>query len=48
MDTDSLRFKDQDSGEYEAAGVSPGFETWKAIMASSSTNGLMLAPYKIL
>ena len=46
MDTDSLRFKDQDSGEYEAAGVGPGFETWKAIMAGSSTNGLMLSPYK--
>jgi hypothetical protein len=36
MDTDSLRFKDQDSGEYEAAGVGPGFETWKAIIAGVS------------
>jgi hypothetical protein len=48
MDTADLRFRDQDSGEHEVDGDGPGFETWKAIMAGSSTNGLMLAPRRIL
>jgi len=48
MDTDCLQFEDQNSGEYKVTRADPGFETWKAIMAGSSTNGLMLAPYKIL
>lgn len=48
MDTTGLRFRDQDSGEHEVDGDGPGFETWKAIMAGSSTNGLMLGGMAIL
>jgi hypothetical protein len=41
MDTKFLRFNDHDSGKYQAAKAGPGFKTWKAVMAGSSTNYLM-------
>jgi hypothetical protein len=48
MDTDCLYFKDQDSGEHEADGDGTDFESWKAIMAGSSTNDLMRERWAIL
>ncbi|KAH8795371.1 heterokaryon incompatibility protein-domain-containing protein [Hyaloscypha finlandica] len=47
MDTDCLQFEDQNSGEYKVTRADPGFETWKAIMAGSSTNDLMRSIVRI-
>jgi hypothetical protein len=49
MDTDCLHFEDQNQnlGEYKVTRANPGFETWKAIMAGSSTNDLMRSIWRI-